>query len=491
MLISRFENPPFEALHIESPRSFGFPWQLISHKMIRLLKKLVAGFLHYCTSRKSYASRRPDLDIGLQVRDEQTTRSQITIPNNRRAEHIAILGKTGTGKSSLLRFLLKQDIATGRGFVCFDLHGDLTAFLLATIAAQERTVKKDLSEKLIVVEPSDRDFSVGLNPLEQQNSSERFVQIAEFAQVLKQRWHLESFGARTDELLRNSLHVLAENGLTLLELAPLLGHSAFRAKCLEHLSNPEIKQYFALRYDQASEPMRSTMREPILNKTSAFTADPHFRHIVGQERSTFSVLDAIDQGKWLVLNLHKGRLGEQAATLGSLFLTTIKNALFSRKKRELFTLYCDEIQNLVSYGSGLDTILSEARKFGVSVVSANQFLDQYPAEMRSAILAVGTHVFFQLSSPDAQQIATALDGGRPLAELLKNLRRRHMVIKTSFERWGEGVVPTLTEPKIDFSDLYQRCRARWARKRSEVEQEIARRQAVVNRNSNEVLHDWE
>ena len=344
---------------------------------------------------------------------------------------------------------------------------------------------------MIVVEPSDLDFSVGLNPLEQQNGSERFVQIAEFAQVFKQRWHLESFGARSDELLRNSLHVLAENGLTLLELAPLLSHSAFRAKCLEHLSNSEIKQYFALRYDQASEPMRSTMREPILNKTSAFTADPHFRHIVGQEHSTFSVLDAIDRGQWLVLNLHKGKLGEQAATLGSLFLTTIKNALFSRKKRELFTLYCDEIQNLVSFGSGLDTILSEARKFGVSVVSANQFLDQYTVEMRSAILAVGTHIFFQLSSPDAQQIATALDGGKSLAEVLKNLPRRHMVIKTSYERWCEGVVPTLTEPKIDFSDLYRRCRARWGRKRSEVEQEIAHRQAVVTRSSSDALHDWE
>jgi hypothetical protein len=202
-------------------------------------------------------------------------------------------------------------------------------------------------------------------------------------------------------------------------------------------------------------------------------------------------LDALDQGRWIVLNLHKGRLGEQAVTLGSLFLTTIKNSLFSRKKRQLFTLYCDEIQNLVAYGSGLETILSEARKFGVSVVSANQFLDQYPAEMRSAILAVGTHVFFQLSSPDAQQIASALDGGKQLAELLKNLPRRHMIVKTGHERWGEAIVPTVSESKIDFSRLYLRCRARWGRKRSDIEQEIARRQAIVGGSTNEILHDWE
>jgi hypothetical protein len=119
---------------------------------------------------------------------------------------------------------------------------------------------------------------------------------------------------------------------------------------------------------------------------------------------------------WGVLNLHKGRLGEEAVTLGSLFLSMIKHALFSRKTRDLFTLYCDEIQNLVSFDSGLDTILSESRKFGISVVSANQFLEQYPARIRAAILAVGTQIFFQLASSDAQHIATALDGGRPLAE---------------------------------------------------------------------------
>jgi hypothetical protein len=459
--------------------------------MLRLFKAFAAKLRNYWNARKARLRWYRDLDLGFRVYDGQATRSSITIPNNRRAEHIAVLGKTGTGKSSLLRFFLKQDIQAGRGLVCFDLHGDLTPFLFSTVAAEERTLSRDLSDRLIVVEPADMEFSVGLNPLEQHRGSDRFVQISEFAKILKQRWHLDAFGARTDELLRNSLYVLAENGLTLLELAPLLSHAAFRSKCMEQVANPEIRQYFLSRYDKASEPMRANMREPILNKTSAFTADPHFRHIVGQEHSTFSVLDAIDRGQWIVLNLDKGKLGEEAATLGSLFLTMIKNALFARKKRELFTLYCDEIQNLVSYGSGLDTILGEARKFGVSVVSANQFLDQYPVEMRSAILAVGTHIFFQLSSPDAQQIAIALDGGKSLTELLKNLPRRHMVIKTGYERRMEGVVPMLNGRKTDFSDLYRRSRKRWARRRSDVEREIASRQIVVNQSTGDTLHDWE
>ena len=233
------------------------------------------------------------------------------------------------------------------------------------------------------------------------------------------------------------------------------------------------------------------MREPILNKLTAFTADPRFRHIVGQRHSTFSLVDAMDRGYWIIFNLHKGKLGEQSATLGSLFLTMGKNSLFSRRTRDLFTFYCDEIQNLVAYGSGLETMLSEARKFATPIVSANQFLDQYPPEMRAAILAVGTHCFFQLSSSDAQQVAAALDGGKPLAEMLKNLPRRHMIVKTGAERWQQAQVPTLAEPKTDPSDLSARCRSRWARKRSDIEAEIAQRQAVASRKTTEVLDAWE
>src|SRR6266849_4390696 len=329
-----------------------------------------------------WRKRRPkgNLDLGLRVFDGEVTRRHADIRAERRTMHAALLGKSGSGKSSLLRYFSEQDIAADRGFVYFDLHGDATPFLLRTIAARERKLRRHLSDKLVVVAPGDPELSVGLNPLEQESPD--FVRIAEIAQVLKERWHLDHFGARTDELLRNALFVLSANKLTLLELAPFLTQSGFRAHCLKHVGNAEVRQYFELRYDQVSEGMRATMREPILNKTSAFTADPHFRHIVGQGRSTFSIREAMEEGFWIIVNLEKGRLGEQAMSLGSLIFTALKNALFTREKRSLFTIYCDEIQNLVAYGSGIETVLSEARKFGVAVISANQFLDQYPAEMR-------------------------------------------------------------------------------------------------------------
>lgn len=459
--------------------------------MNHMFEKVFASLWNRARQKRQHTPADRALDLGSRIHEEEVTKHRVAIPQSKRAEHIAILGKTGTGKSSLLRYFCKQDIEASRGFVFFDLHGDATPFLLATIAAQERAIKRDLSENTVVIEPGDAEFSVGLNPLEHASSNNRFVQIAEFAQVLKQRWHLDSFGARTDELLRNSLYVLAENRLTLIELAPFLSNATFRATCLKQLENPEIRQYFNERYDQASEPMRAVMREPILNKTSAFTADPHFRHVVGQQNSTFSLIDAIDQGRWVIVNLHKGKLGEQAVTLGSLLLTSIKNSLFARKNRLLFTLYCDEVQNLVAFDGGLETVLSEGRKFAVSVVSANQFLDQYPQEMRAAILAVGSHIFFRLSSPDAQTIATVLDGGKALAERLKNLPQRQIVVKTGHERWWEAEVPPVKQPHPDYSEFYGRCRKRWARRRDEVEEEIARRRTSISENSKEVLNEWE
>ncbi len=237
--------------------------------------------------------------------------------------------------------------------------------------------------------------------------------------------------------------------------------------------------------------MQGVYRDAILNKVSGFTTDQRFRHILGQQRSTFSLLDAMDRGRWVILNLDKGRLGEQASTLGSLLLTKLKNALFARRRRQLFTLYCDEIQNLVVYDAGLDTLLSEARKFSISVVSANQYLEQYPAQMRAAIMAVGTHVFFQLSSIDADKIASSLDGGKRLAEILKNLPKRQMVVKSGSHRHQEVLVPNVAEPVAEYSDLYNRCRARWARKRSDIESEIRQRHQQASRRSEEVLNDWE
>lgn len=458
--------------------------------MIRFFEKLMVSIWNRLRGRGDEARREGgSLNLGLRVSDGQVTRQPVTMSTARRTMHVAVLGKTGSGKSYLLRHLALQDIAAGRGFLYIDLHGDATLFLLRAINAQERAQHRHLSDRLILIQPGDPVVSIGLNPLELETPD--FVRIAEFAEVLKRRWGLDHFGPRTDELLRNSLFVLAANRLTLVELALFLANRGFRAACLKKVENAEVRQYFESRYDQQSEAMQAVMREPILNKTSAFTADPHFRHIVGQVHSSFSLRKAMDSGAWVIVDLEKGRLGEQAVTLGSLILTVLKNALFARAKRTLFTIYCDEIQNLVASGNGIETMLSEARKFGVGVVTANQFLEQYPAETRAAILSIGTHVFFQLSSQDAGQVSQMLDGGRPLAERLKNLPQRRCVVKSGAERWTEIEVPRVRDTNLDYTDLLNRTRYTQGRVRAHIERDIAQRQAQFSRRTDEVLDEWE
>ena len=459
--------------------------------MKEYFERLLAGIWNRIVSRRRKATPHHGLRLGFRVRDESVTNISFEISRLKRAEHLVSVGITGTGKTKSIQAQEQQDIQQGRGLANFDFHGDTTPFLLSTIAAEERRRGCDLSDRVIVVRPTDPESSVGFKFLGGKPGHDRFAQVAEFGQVLKRRWHLESFGARTDELLRNSLYALADNDLTLVELGPFLSHGVFRAACLKRVTNPEVLQYFELRYDQASEAMRAVMREPILNKTSAFVGDPRIRHILGQSQSTFSWLDVLDHDRWLLFDLPKGQLGEQAMTLASMWFTAMTHALFARTTRTFFPVYCDELPNLLAYDSGLETVLSEARKFSVGLTTAQQYLDQCPPEVRSALLAVGTQMFFQLSGPDAQFVANVLDGGKSLAELLKNLRQRHAVVKTGSVRWQEIQVPTIHDPKADYTDLYDRSRKRWTRKRNEIEREIAVRQTIARRTGEEALREWE
>lgn len=459
--------------------------------MLHYLEQLLISAWNRLQGRRTKPSRdsASALTLGLRVVEGEVTKTRVTVTQTRRTMHMAVFGKTGSGKSSFLKYAAVQDIEAGRGGFFFDFHGDATPFLLRHIAMREWQRNEDLSERLIVISPSDHEMSVGLNPLE--GLATDFVRSTEFSEVLKQRYQLDTFGARTDELLRNAIVVLSANNLTLLEIVPLLSDATFRAKCLENTPNAEVREYFESRYGKASEPMKAVMREPILNKTSAFTADPRFRHIVGQAHSTFSLKDAMDKGCFVIAHLPKGQLGGQALTFASLLFTVLKNALFTRERRSLFPVYLDEFQNLVSQSTDVETVLSEARKFGVGIVSASQFLGQYPPSMREAILSVGTHVCFQLSNTDAVTMAQVLDGGKPLAEHLKNLPPRHFIVKSGADRWAEGCVPAIEDEPRSYADLLNRSRARYARPRAEIEAEIAARRGSVTTAPEEALHDWD
>lgn len=450
--------------------------------MNHLIEHIIVSALNRRLVQRSPAV--PGVSLGY-----QTGGVCLSIPDTKRPEHIAILGRTGTGKSSLMRSLILQDIHKDRGFVVIDLHAETFHFTLAALAKHEGRRHTDDSARVVVLDPSDRFWSVGLNVLEADDERGRFVQIAEITTILKQRWQLDSLGARTEELLRNCLLSLSEAGFTLIDLPPFLTNPAFRAACLRSTANAEVRSYFHDRFEPASDAMQTAWREPVLNKVTAFTADPQLRHLLGQRRSTVSLARLLDANAIILLNLDKSTLGEQAATLGSLFLTKLKNAIFARRKRDLVTVFADELQNLVAYNSDLETLFSEARKFGCGFCVANQFLDQYPHSLRAAVLAIGTHVFFQLSAPDAEKLTSFLGGGRPLRHLLANLPPRNFVIKSGHHHWQQGLVPTIKSERSDVRVLYERCRTRWARPRGEVELDIVHRQRVGT--TAEALDAWE
>ncbi len=429
--------------------------------------------------------------LGMIVVDNRATKLKYFLPQQKRTEHISVLGRTGQGKSFLILYFCMQDIRAGRGLLIIDPHGSLIPFILSFLASEEKRTGKDLSSKVIVIEPGNPLCSVGFNPLEVTRGQQSFVSIIGLTAIIKERWGLAHFGPQTEEILRNSLHLLSDNGLTLLELAPLLSNSAFRARCLKYVTNPEVKDYFENRYEPMSEAMKATVRNPILNKVSEFCSDPHFRHILGQSHSTFSVREAMDSGQIVLVDLNKGLLGKHSSTLGSLLMAQVGSAIFSRKSRKLYSLYLDEIQNLLTAESDIDVLLSEARKFGVSLVSANQYLGQFPNNMRAAIQAIGTHIAFQLGNDDAVAVAAMLDGGKPLAELLKNLPKRNFVAKSGHYAWRQVEVPEVKVPNADFRDLLERSRKRFARLRSEVEEEIQARRPKQKQTAEEVLDGWE
>jgi DNA helicase HerA-like ATPase len=149
------------------------------------------------------------LSIGYQVIEDKVSGRKILLPHSRRTEQVSVVGVTGSGKTSLLRLCTREDVSEERGWLFFDLHGDTTPYLLSMIAAEEQRRGRDLSRKLIVISPADQEFAVGMNFLEQ-DGTDIFVQIAEITAILKKRF-LETAGARTEELLRNTLYVLAAN----------------------------------------------------------------------------------------------------------------------------------------------------------------------------------------------------------------------------------------------------------------------------------------
>jgi len=320
-----------------------------------------------------------------------------------RLSHVYVIGKTGTGKSTLLETMMLQDLENGIGFALFDPHGDLVERVMAQVPGHRR-------EDVLYLDVADRDCVWGYNPLEHVPTEKKSVAVSGLLEVFRKHWP-DFWGPRLEHILRNALFVLLDQPeATLADVPRLFDDKAYRREAVLRTANAHVRDFWLKEYEGYPARLRAEAIAPIQNKVGAFLADPILSRVLTQRRSTFSWRQVIDEGKVLLVNLAKGKIGEgNASLLGSLLLSGVYVAALGRADqpqeiRRDFILYLDEFQSVAT--PTLSSMLSELRKFHVGMVLAHQFLSQIDPLIRDAILGnVGTLITFRVGLPDAEFLA--------------------------------------------------------------------------------------
>lgn len=336
-------------------------------------------------------------------------------PDDRR-RHVYIAGKTGMGKSTLLLHLISSDIAAGRGAGLIDPHGDLVEAVLSTIPPRR-------TNDIVLFDAGDRDFPLAFNVLACAHPDQRPLVASGIIGAFKKIWG-DAIGPRSEDILRNALLALLEvPGTTLLSVVRILTEERFREAVLRQVNDPLVLAFWKSKFAGWHPRFQSEAVAPILNKLGAFTSSPLIRNIVGQPRSTIDLRKIMDEGKVLLINMSKGRIGEDAAALlGSFLVTGLQLAAMSRadqaeSERRDFYLYVDEFQNYAT--DSFATILSEARKYRLSLTVANQYLAQVEEQTLDAVFGnVGTLICFAVGVQDAEILAAQLNGDLTAKDLL-------------------------------------------------------------------------
>src|SRR5918996_963051 len=356
-----------------------------------------------------YDAPIPDsLSLGWYYNPERHQWQMVKIPFADRATHEYVTGATGVGKTKFIQFQIKQDITLGNGFCIISPHEDLVVDTLGFLAEYyHNTQDETIFERVILVDPTDPRYTVGFNVLETPDGVAPIEQAQELIMVFKRIW-ASAWGARMEELMRNSLISLSLAGLTLGHLCEFLTSQPFRTQVMAHVSHPIAKPYFA-RFDAMSRAAQLQWTDPVTNKVNAFLSDERISQMLSVPKSSFNLREVMDQKKILLLKLNKGKLRESADLLGSLFMAKLQLAAFSRSDipeaaRVPFYLYIDEFQNFAS--ESFSVVLSEARKYGLSLIMAHQTLEQILTDLRSIILGnTGIQVDFRMNRKDAELLA--------------------------------------------------------------------------------------
>ena len=408
------------------------------------------------------------------ITDYRDIRKVFGIKERNRRHHIYVVGKTGTGKSTLIHNMAVSDIYSGCGLAVVDPHGDLAEGILDCVPANR-------IDDVIYFNPADSEYPFAFNPLENVPAEQRHLVASKLISVFKKIWH-EFWGPRLEHILRHAVLTLMEypDG-TLLDIPRLLTDKDFRQAILPQIKHQQVREFWFTEFEKYSAWFRSEAVSPILNKVGQFLTSDLLRNIVGQKTNTFNLRQAMDEGKILIVNLAKGKIGEDnAALLGSLLVAEIYLAALSRadmpeKGRQSFYLYVDEFHNFMTLSFA--DILSEARKYGLSLVLAHQYLDQLDEKIRAAVFGnVGTIITFRVGNEDAKYLVGEF--GPVFDEHdLSNLENHHIYLKLMID--GVTSKPfsavTLPAPEVDVSHrekIVEMSRRLFAKKREDIENAI-------------------
>lgn len=410
-------------------------------------------------------------------------RMQFGIRPDDRRRHIYVIGKTGMGKSTLLENMIFSDIVSGKGIGVIDPHGDLIEAIL-------RFVPKHRSNDVVLFDPADREYPISFNMLECKNPDQRSLICSGLMSVFTKLWP-EAFSGRMEHILRNTLLALLENeGSSMLGILRMFGDDAFCKKMVSNISDPVVKSFWETEYAGWTDKYRTEAVAAIQNKIGQLLTTPLIRNIVGQVKSTLDIRHAMDTGKIVLVNLSKGKLGEDtSAFIGSMLVTKFQIDAMSRadipeKERRDFYLYVDEFQNFAT--KSFATILSEARKYRLALTMAHQYVGQLvigqnDSSLRDAVFGnVGSMVSFQVGSDDAEDLSIQFEEMVSQNDIL-SLPKYHAYIRLMIDGVSSKPfsVSTLAPPVFEqdanrVEILRSLSRERYAQKRADVEEKIMR-----------------
>ncbi|MEI7451595.1 MAG: CxxC-x17-CxxC domain-containing protein [Candidatus Falkowbacteria bacterium] len=400
------------------------------------------------------------------------------IKTDDRRRHMYLIGKTGMGKSTILENMIIDDILAGHGVGVVDPHGDLAEKIIQFIP-EERI--KDV----IYFNPSDIEFPIAFNVVEQVEPHLRHLVASGLIGVFQKLW-ADSWGPRLEYILRNAILAIMDSpGSTLMGVVRILSDKSFRKKVVSNIKDPVVKAFWEKEFASYADKFASEAVSPIQNKVGQFLSTAFMRNIIGQTESSLDMRKIMDENKILIMNLSKGRIGEDnSALLGAMMITKIQMAAMSRvdideKERKDFYLYIDEFQNFST--DSFANILSEARKYRLCLVMAHQYIEQLTDMVKAAVFGnVGTMIVFRVGAADAEDLVREFTPTFTEEDIV-NLPKYEMYLKLMIDGISSdpfsarGLPPLSSEYKTgNEAKVIAYTREHYAASKEEVEEKILR-----------------